>query len=189
MPPLISNNHKNTCSPSANNTQYRPDSIASAADSDLDAILCRDGPFTTNNSANSRNRRKSCPMHKGGPSVSISSATSASGPKIINIPPDTSNPVVQVSKAPKQLKGILKGGKSNITPNPLGVPTPPSGASGGKTVEVTVNSREGSFNSDSSPPPLSDPTTSAVHIPKAPKPPLRTSSSITTKSVSEALHV
>ena len=159
MPPLNSNNHKNTC--------IRPDSIASAADSDLDALISGDGPFT------SGRRRKSCPMHKGGPG--------APPPKIISIPPDTSTPpLVQVSKGPKQLKGILKGGKSNITPNPLsggGVVLGGVGMEGG-------SSREGSF-SDSTPPPLAD----AVHISKAPKPPLRTSSSMNSKNVSEALHV
>ena len=35
MPPTTSNNHKNTC----NSTTLRPDSIASAVDSDLEAIL------------------------------------------------------------------------------------------------------------------------------------------------------
>lgn len=141
---MSSNNHKNTC--------IRPDSIASAVDTDLESLLNHDpGPF----------RSAKCPMHKKGlPS------------KIIQIPSDTSQPIVQVSRGPK-LKGILKGAKNNITTNPI------------------LNSRESSVTSacSESPPPLTDATLPAVHISKAPKPPLRTSSSMNSKNVSEALHV
>lgn len=163
LPPLTSNNHKNTC----NATSLRPDSIASAVDADLEAIVSGDGPFSS--TVSNHRKRSKCPMHKSGV-----------GPKIISIPSDNSpHPVVQVSKGPKQLKGILKGPKSNITTNPM--------------LSNGMNSKESSVTSgcsDSSPPPLTDamqPT--AVHISKAPKPPQRTSSSMNSKNVSEALHV
>jgi len=157
MPPLTSNNHKNTCNPTR-----RPDSIASAVDSDLEAIVCGDGPFATSKSST---RRKSCPVHKN-------------GPKIIAIPADHSSPPpIQVSKAPKQLKGILKAScKSNITTNPFG---------------NSSNSESSASGSDSVPIPMPL-TDAAVHTSKSssiPKPPQRTSSSMNSKNVSEALHV
>ena len=157
-PPLTSNNHKNTCSTSP--TRHpRPDSIASAVDADLEAIVSNDGPLATSKIRG----RPGCPVHK-------------SGPKIISIPADNSAPpLVQVSKAPKQLKGILKGSKSHITTNPLS-------SSGGHSSESSESSRQS----------LTDATASAVHISKSssiPKPPQRTSSSMNSKNVSEALHV
>ena len=158
-PPLTSNNHKNTCSTSP--TRHpRPDSIASAVDADLEAIVSNDGPLATSKIRG----RPGCPVHK-------------SGPKIISIPADNSAPpLVQVSKAPKQLKGILKGSKSHITTNPL------SSSGGGHSSESSESSRQS----------LTDATASAVHISKSssiPKPPQRTSSSMNSKNVSEALHV
>ncbi len=179
MPPMTTSNHKNTC--------IRPDSIVSAADSDLEAIVSSDGPFTALNGGRKGMRSKSgCPMH-------ASSSSSKTGPKIISIPPADSNlppPVVQVSKGPKQLKSILKGGagnkpSSNITTNPLVVDPHPSS-------HCRESSTGSTGSSESSPPPLTD-ATPAVHISKAsvPKPPLRTSSSMNSngKNVSEALHV
>lgn len=142
------NTHKNTCN--------RPDSIASAVDSELDAMLSTEPVFSRQ-----QQQRKSCPVHK---------------PKIISIPADNSQVHVQVAKAPKQLKGILKASKSNtiITSNP-----------------VSDHHRDSSSNS-CSPPPLMNAET--VHISKAvvPKPPVRTSSNnntVKSSSVSEALHV
>ena len=176
---MTTSNHKNTC--------IRPDSIVSAADSDLEAIVSSDGPFTALNGGRKGMRSKSgCPMH--------ASSSSKTGPKIISIPPADSNlppPVVQVSKGPKQLKSILKGGagnkpSSNITTNPLVVDPHPSSS------HCRESSTGSTGSSESSPPPLTD-ATPAVHISKAsvPKPPLRTSSSMNSngKNVSEALHV
>lgn len=177
MQPTTSNNHKNTCS----TTTIRPDSIASAVDSDLEAMLIGDGPFASSSAL--IRRRKSCPMHKG----------QTVGPKIINIPADTSKPIVQVSKGPKQLKGILKGGKSNITSNPM-APADQANLQQ-STMSNNSSSRDSSSAcSDSTPPPLTDatlpvPSSAAIHISKAPKPPLRTSSSMNSKNMSEALHV
>ena len=168
MPPLTSNNHKNTCNTTS--LRPRPDSIASAVDSDLEAIVCGDGPFATASKTSNAPRRKSCPVHK-----------SSGGPKIIAIPADHSSPPqIQVSKAPK-LKGILKAScKSNITTNPFGNSVASSAAAS--------ESNATSGASDSVPMPLTD----VVHISKSssiPKPPQRTSSSMNSKNVSEALHV
>ena len=108
--------------------------------------------------------------------------------------------VFQVSKGPKQLKGILKGGKSNITSNPMVVPA--DSASFNLLQPIALhqqhstrqNSQDSNSTCSDTPPPLTDatippPPPSAVHISKAPKPPLRTSSSMNSKNVSEALHV
>ena len=98
---------------------------------------------------------------------------------------------MQVSKGPKQLKGILKGGKSNITSNPL-VPAEPSNiaVAGAASNSSSGGSRDSSSGCSDTPPPLADATLPiAVHISKAPKPPQRTSSSMNSKNMSEALHV
>ena len=55
-----------------------------------------DGPFASSSAA--IRRRKSCPMHKG----------QTVGPKIINIPADTSKPIVQVRKINKAFFTVPK---------------------------------------------------------------------------------
>ena len=217
----------------------RPDSIASATDSDLEAILSREDTGPTGichdnvstkrgaiavaaassnhrsssksnitNSVTSKGSQLSCPLH--------TKSNVMLGPKIIAIPRDTSKHVVQLTKGPKQLKGILKmPAKNNITTNPvesLGlppVPPPPplsssTAAAAAAMSQQAKNCRETSATSSSgssggSPPALEKATTndlindlSGVHISLSskPKPPLRTSSSMNSKNgVSEALHV
>ena len=208
----------------------RPDSIASATDSDLEAILSREdtgGPSLchdvtkrgaiavgssnrgkssniTNSVTSASGGQSSCPLHTKSNNVML-------GPKIIAIPRDTSKHVVQLTKGPKQLKGILKmPAKNNITTNPveslgLGlppVPPPPPSATTSMMSQQAKNCRETSTSSSGSsggsPPALEKATNdlindlSGVHISLSskPKPPLRTSSSMNSKNgVSEALHV
>ena len=186
LPPLI------TC---------RPDSIASATDSDLEAILSREDTGDKRgsrgnasagggSSATANSKATSCPLHK-----------SSAGPKIIAIPKDTSKPVVQLTKGPKQLKGILKPSK-NITTNPVEclLPPPPPPTMKAPPSLGVVNhlrhresSSSTSTSSGGSPPSLETNDLindlSGVHISSKPKPPMRTSSSMNSKNVSEALHV
>ena len=134
-----------------------------------------------------------CPLHK--------SSSSGSGPKIIAIPKeDSSKHLVQLTKGPKQLKSILKPSK-NITTNPVDSLLPPPPGPPLKKGEVRrTNSRETSTSSSGGSPPSLETNDlindlSGVHISLSssssskPKPPMRTSSSMNSKNVSEALHV
>lgn len=157
LPPLTSNN-KNR------------DSIAST-ESDLEAIL---------SDPTSRRSAAACPLHK------LSSSMGGHHPKIISIPKDTHQPVVQVQKAPRALKGILKGGsmsKSGVAGSPVaasssGQQPPPTSITtnpvasvtmqqqGGNKPNIIVISRNGGrdSSSSSSPPPLSDIKSFSHHI-------------------------
>ncbi len=200
LPPLTSNNYKN-------NTAKRPDSIAST-DSDLEAILGRE-PSLSNSS---------CPVHKhshgGGGGHHF-----GGHPKIINIPKDNApDPVVQVQKAAKPIKGILKGGSmsgggpggggggqnkgATITTNPMA-----SNVTNVKTGNGTRESSCTTSTSGGSPPPLADihisstnhhstrPTAGNSNSGKPPvpankpKPPVRTTSAKGSGGISEALNV